>query len=126
MGLPWVRLDTSMPDNPKILGLLSEKDGHRAAFVWICCLAYAGKHGTDGFIPRNAAPFCHGNARDFARLTSVSALIEVAGGWEINGWSEYQESSEETQKRKERAQRAAVIRWSKDELRSARAKKGTA
>jgi inosine/xanthosine triphosphate pyrophosphatase family protein len=35
-----------MPDNPKILGLLTHKDGHRAAFVWVCAMAYAGKHGT--------------------------------------------------------------------------------
>ena len=39
MGLPWIRLDTSMPDNPKILGLLTENSGHQAAFVWICCMA---------------------------------------------------------------------------------------
>jgi hypothetical protein len=85
MGLPWIRLDTSMPDNPKILGLLDERDGHRAAFVWVCCMAYAGKHGTDGFIPANAARFVHGRASDFARLVEVSALKTVPGGWETPG-----------------------------------------
>lgn len=119
MGLPWIRLDTSMPDNPKILGLLTERDGHRSAFVWVCCLAYAGKHGTDGFIPRGAAPFVHGKSTDFARLVDVSALKVVAGGWEINGWAEFQESSEASQERRIRAQKAAAIRWSKDEHRSA-------
>lgn len=123
MGLPWIRLDTSMPDNPKILGLLDERDGHRAAFVWVCCLAYAGKHGTDGFIPRAAMPFVHGRSADFARLVACSALNQVAGGWEIHGWSEFQESSEDSQKRRERAQRAAAIRWSKDEVASARKRK---
>jgi hypothetical protein len=119
MGLPWIRLDTSMPDNPKILGLLDERDGHRAAFVWLCCLTYSGKHGTDGFIPKNAMPFVHGRSTDFARLVSVSALNVVPGGWEIPGWSEFQESSEASQARREKAMRAAAVRWSKDETRSA-------
>lgn len=119
MGLPWIRLDTAMPDNPKILGLLGERDGHRAAFVWVCCLAYAGKHGTDGFIPAGAAPFVHGRRADFARLVEVSALEVVPGGWSIHGWTEFQETSDETQKRRERAQHAAAVRWSKSEVRSA-------
>lgn len=122
MGLPWIRLDTTMPDNPKILGLLQEPNGHRSAFVWVCCLAYAGKHGTDGFIPRGAAPFVHGKPQDFARLVAVSALKTVAGGWEINGWSEFQESSDASKDRRERAQKAAQIRWSKDEVATQRRK----
>ena len=124
MALPWVRLDTAMPDNPKLLDLLREKDGHRAAFVWICCLTYAGKHGTDGFIPRNAAPFVHGRSTDFSRLCTANLLNEVAGGWEIPGWDEFQESSDETKQRRERAQRAARARWSKDEVSQRRAGKG--
>jgi len=115
MGLPWVRLDTTMPDNPKILRLLDERDGHRAAFVWLCCLTYSGKHGTDGFIPRNAMPFVHGKAADFTRLVAVEALNTVPGGWEIPGWREFQESNEASERRREKAQRAAAIRWSKDE-----------
>jgi hypothetical protein len=125
MPLPWIRLDTSMPDNPKILGLLEERDGHRAAFVWVCCLTYCGKHGTDGFIPQNAAPFVHGRRADFARLVAVNALEVVPGGWIVPGWAEFQESSEASQMRRERAQRAAAIRWSKDEIASARRKKAT-
>ena len=121
MALAWVRLDTAMPDNPKLLDLLREKDGHRAAFVWICCLTYAGKHGTDGFVPRNAALFVHGRTADFTRLCAANLLKEVAGGWEVPGWDEFQESSAETQARRERAQRAAAARWSKDEV-SARRK----
>lgn len=117
MGLPWIRLDTAMPDNPKILGLLTEKDGHRAAFVWICCMAYSGKHETDGFIPREAVPRVNGRGADMARLTSVGCLKEVAGGWLIAGWDEFQVSNEDAQRRREKAQKAAAARWSKEEHR---------
>lgn len=119
MGLPWIRLDTSMPDNPKVLRLLDERDGHRAVLVWIFCWTYAGKHGTDGFIPKNSMPFVHGRAADFARLVAEDALEVVPGGWSIPGWGEFQESNEASQMRRERAQRAAAKRWSKDEHASA-------
>lgn len=114
MGLPWIRLDTSMPDNPKVLELLAERDGRATAFVWACCLTYCGKHGTDGFIPRGAMPFVHAKTQDMRRLVAVGLLNEVAGGWEVRGWAEFQESNDVTQKRRERAQKAAAVRWSKD------------
>jgi hypothetical protein len=115
MGLPWIRLDTSMPDNPKLLGLLSEKDGHRAAFVWVCCMAYAGKHGTDGFIPREAVARVNGRNADMGRLVTANLLDVTPGGWLIKSWNEFQITDAEAQKRREKAQRAASIRWSKDE-----------
>lgn len=117
MGLPWIRLDTAMPDNPKILGLLTEKDGHRAAFVWICCMAYAGKHETAGLIPREALSRVNGRTTDMTRLTAADLLTECAGGWTINGWDEFQQVSPEALRRKEKAQKAAAVRWSKTEAR---------
>lgn len=113
MGLPWIRLDTAMPDNPKLLGLLTEKDGHRAAFVWICCMAYAGKHETAGFIPREAVSRVNGKNADMARLVASDMLTENAGGWTVNGWEEYQLNDEQAQARREKAQRAAAARWSR-------------
>lgn len=115
MGLPWVRLDTSMPDNPKLLGLLTEKDGHRAAFVWVCALAYSGKHATAGFIPREAVSRINGRVGDMARLVAHGLLVEGAGGWDINGWSEFQITDEEMERRREKARKMAAARWSKTE-----------
>lgn len=115
MGLPWIRLDTSMPDNPKLLGLLTEKDGHRAAFVWVCCMAYAGKHETAGFIPREAVSRVNGRSADMSRLVTSDLLIESAGGWDIKGWDEFQLSDETAAARREKAKKAAAARWSKKE-----------
>ena len=115
MGLPWIRLDTAMPDNPKLLGLLTEKDGHRAAFVWVCCMAYAGKHETAGFVPREAVTRVNGRRADMDRLTAADLLVECAGGWEIKGWDEYQLSDESATARREKAKKAAAARWSKHE-----------
>jgi len=115
MPLPWVRLDTSMPDHPKILDLIdSHKDGRAAAFVWVCGLAYSGKHGTDGFIPRGALSRCNGRANDAKLLVAAGLWKDEGVGWTIHGWDEYQESTEETKARSEKARNAAFIRWGKE------------
>src|SRR2546421_1399045 len=118
MPLPWVRLDTAFPYNPKLLAMLGEKEGHRAGLVYLCALGYSGAHGTDGFIPREALPFVHGRMADAERLVRHGFWIPRPGGWEINGWAEFQESSEETQLRRKRAQAAAETRWNGHEPQS--------
>lgn len=112
MPLPWVRLDTSMPDNPKILHLIdSHKEGRAAAFVWTCSLAYSGKHGTDGFITRSALTRINGLPVHARLLVEHNLWKDEGIGWSINGWDEFQESTVETQARSERARAAANARW---------------
>src|ERR1039458_10800716 len=53
MPLPWVRLDTAFPMNQKLNAMLRCKDGHRAAFVYLCGLSVSGGQGSDGFISRS-------------------------------------------------------------------------
>ncbi len=105
-----MRLDTQFPSNPKILYLVADKK-FKAAFVWTSSLAYAGAHGTDGFIPAAALPFIHATKADAKVLVEVGLWAEVPGGWEINGWAEFQPSNEETQERKRKARDAAMSRW---------------
>ena len=111
MSLPWVRLDSQFPSNPKVLALVSDK-AYQALVVYVGGLAYAGAHGTDGFIPRSALPFIHGRTRDAETLVRVGLWNECAGGWDVQSWADYQPSVEEFQKRRDRAKRAAAKRWS--------------
>jgi hypothetical protein len=113
MGLPWVRLDTQFASNPKVLELVADRK-FKAAFAYVCSLGYSGVHGTDGFLPANCLPFIHASRPDAHSLVEVGLWLLAPGGWEINGWLDFQESSEETQKRKERAQKGAIARWEKE------------
>ena len=113
MGLPWIRLDTQFASNPKILELMADKK-FRAAFAWVCSLGYSGAHGTDGFLPTTCLPFIHATKGDAADLVRVGLWAPCVGGWEINGWVEFQQSSEEAALRKKRAQDAARSRWAKE------------
>jgi hypothetical protein len=117
LALPWIRLDTNMPDHPKILGLLTEKDGRALAFVWLCAMAYAGKHETAGFVPREAISRVNAKPADMAALVRHGLLTECAGGWDIHGWDDYQISGPSAEQRRERARTAAAARWSKQEAR---------
>lgn len=117
MSLPWVRLDTALPDHPKMLALVDGyKDGRASAFVFVCSMAYAGRHGTDGYIPRAALPRIGGRNVDADRLVEVGLWHkDGANGWVIHGWAEYQPSTDETQERKRRIQessrKANCVRW---------------
>lgn len=113
MGLPWIRLETSLPTNPKVLQLVAE-NRHRAAFVYVCGLTYCGAHGLDGFIPATALPFLHGSKNDAAQLVAVGLWRVSPGGWLVNGWADYQATSEESEQRRKKAQAAAAARWGKE------------
>lgn len=110
MGLQWVRIDTQFASNPKILYLVEDRK-FRATFVWMAGMAYAGAHGTDGFIPKAALPTFHGTQKDAEDLVEVGLWNASLGGWEINSWAEFQPSTEEMAQRKKRAQEAALKRW---------------
>lgn len=112
MGLPWVRLDTQWPTNPKFL-MLAEDKKWRAICVYMASLGYAGVHGTDGFIPAVALPMLHATKREAQDLVEVRLWNPVPGGWDINGWSEFQPTVEEAQARRDKAKRAAQARWAK-------------
>lgn len=114
MGLPWVRLETSLPTNPKVLALVEDK-AFQAITAYICGLSYCGAQGTAGFIPRAALPFLHARKTDAAKLVEVGLWIENAGGWDVNGWNDFQPTSEEIRIRSEKAKKAAAARWSKQE-----------
>jgi hypothetical protein len=112
VGLPWIRLDTQFPTNPKVLMLVEDKKW-RSTFVWVASLGYSGAHGTDGFLPAACLPFIHATKREATDLVEVGLWHAMQGGWEINGWTEYQLSSEETALRSKNAKLAAHARWAK-------------
>lgn len=114
MGLPWVRLDTQFASNPKILELAARRKW-RAALVYVASLAYCGQHGTDGYIPATALPFIHATKPEAAELVDVGLWHIAPGGWEVNGWQEFQPSDDETRERRSRqelaSKKANCVRW---------------
>ncbi len=123
--LSWIRFEVGLPRNPKILGLLATRDGYPAAWLYVCGLAYAGEHGTDGWVPEEAlitfgGCYAGSYAGRYAKMLVQRGLWEPQpGGWSINDWMDYQLTSEDAQARRARAQAAARARWNGHEAKSA-------
>lgn len=113
MGLPWIRLECEWFLNPKFLNLIADKK-HRAVVTYMAGIAWSGGQGQAGFIPAGALPMLHGTPREARDLVDVGLWIPDTGGWQINGWEDYQLADEEHQKRSDKARRAAQARWHKD------------
>lgn len=111
--LPWVRLATDMPENPKILELLDRPRGSHTAFVYLCSLSFCGKKGTYGSIPKASLPFIHATVKDAKALVEVGLWEATKTGWEVHDWDVYQPTKEYVDRRKNKAREAARARWDK-------------
>ncbi|QRY48128.1 hypothetical protein JVX93_15880 [Mycolicibacterium boenickei] len=111
-GLQWIRLDTSTFENPKLLYLQEDKQ-YRAIVAHLQGMCYSAKHGLSGFIPKVALRVIGATTGDATKLVTAGLWMPAPGGWEINGWAEYQLAGEEAARRSEKAKRAAAARWSK-------------
>ncbi len=110
MALPWVRLDSQWPHNPKFLMLVEDKKW-RAISTYMAGLAWSGGQGQAGFIPRSALPMLHATAKEAQDLAEVALWHRCEGGWQINDWAEYQPTNEEHERRSQKARDAAMVRW---------------
>lgn len=114
-GLPWYRKDVGWMDDPKVLELLTMRDGFRAVVVWDASIAYSVRNGTDGVIRPAMLPRVHARRSDADRLVKVGLWDEHPEGWQVHGFLEYQQSALVTAQIRETKQRAAgkgnCVRW---------------
>lgn len=115
MGLPWVRLDSNIASHDKILALLDERNGVKAAWMYVCSLGYCGGHGTDGLVKFNVLPFVHGTKQLAGLLVQHGLLAPDPEGWRIPNWDERQQSSGDTGRvraaQSAGARKANCVRW---------------
>lgn len=109
-GVKWIRLDTNMFENPKMLYLKEDRQ-FKAIVVHLEAMSYSGRHGLAGYMPKAALKVVGGTQADMNRLVSSGLWAPAPGGWQVNGWEEYQLVDEEAQRRSEKAQKAAAKRW---------------
>lgn len=110
MGLPWVRMDTQWPHNPKFLQLIEDKQWRAVTNYW-AGLGWSGAQGQAGYVPAFALPMVHASKREAGLLSEVGLWVPGDGGWTINDWADYQPTNEEHERRTERARAAAQKRW---------------
>ena len=109
-GLKWIRLETTLFENPKLLYLQEDKQ-YRTIVTYLQSMCYSGRHGLAGYIPKAALRVIGGTLNDASRLVREGLWNPAPGGWCINGWDEYQLSNDEALKRSDKAKKAAAARW---------------
>lgn len=109
-GLKWIRLETTMFENPKLLYLQEDKQ-YRTIVAYLQGMCYSGRHGLAGFIPKAALRILGATTSDATRLVAEGLWNPAPGGWSINGWDEYQLSNDEALRRSDKAKKAAAARW---------------
>lgn len=111
-GLKWIRLETTMFENPKLLYLQEDKQ-HKLIVIHLQGMCYSGRHGLAGYIPKAALRLIGATPGDANKIVEAGLWSLAPGGWNVNDWDEYQLADEEAQKRSEKAQKAATARWAK-------------
>jgi len=102
MGHQWIRLDVNLPTHDKMLRLLINNH-HRAAFAYVCSLAWSGGNETNGKIPSYALTMIHARPTDADALVDVGLWAVTDDGWEIHNWADRQAPHS--------GKKAACIRW---------------
>lgn len=108
--MTWVKLDDSLPDHPKFVGLPDS-----AKWLWIVGLCYAGRYLTDGFVPDSALKT--GEKRLAKRLETARLWVRDPddNGWLIHSYLDYQPSraviEEDRRRRSEAGKKGARKRW---------------
>lgn len=114
-GLHWVRLDSNIASHDKILSLLEQRDGAKAAWSYVCGLGHSGGHGTDGLITFHALPFIHCTKRYAEMLVEVGLWEPHPLGWTMPNWSARQETTMVTDAKRQAqsagAHKANCLRW---------------
>lgn len=111
-GVKWIRLDTNLFENPKLLYLQEDRQ-HKLIVIHLQGMCYSGRHGLAGYLPKAALRIIGGTAADANKLVVAGLWSPAPGGWNVNDWDEYQLVDDDAQKRSEKAQKAAVARWEK-------------
>lgn len=109
-GLKWIRLETTMFENPKLLYLQEDKQ-FKTIVAYLQGMCYSGRHGLAGFVPKAALRVLGATVADANRLVREGLWRPAPGGWEINGWEDYQLANDEAVRRSEKAKKAAAARW---------------
>lgn len=110
MALPWVRLDTNIPNHDKILSLLNDPSTKRwqAALSYVFSIAWSGGQGTDGRIPEYALTSIKGDRTTARLLVKHGLWIEATAAWVIPNYAERQETALVSEAKRERRRKTAL------------------
>lgn len=88
--MTWLKLDDTLPENPKIL-----EAGPLAAWLYVSGLAYCARNLTDGFIPQGAVRALTDDTSQATTLVEVGLWTTAERGYQVHDYLEHQRSREQ-------------------------------
>lgn len=113
MALQWIRLDTTFPENPKIMELV-DSNQHRVVVAHVSMMCHIGKTETDGYFPEGALRRYAITKKDAYAATDVGLWVPRPNGFAINDWAGHNPVDAAAQARSDKASRAARKRWDQE------------
>lgn len=110
--MAWVRFDNGIGGHRKALEL-SENLYLPALGLLLVAVAYCDQQRSDGYLPKKALPrIAFGDtAKATAELVRVGFFEKVGNGYQIHGYTEWQQSADQITSRSEKNRLAAEARW---------------
>lgn len=98
-ALDWVRLDTNMHVQPKIIRLVQQPSGGAAAFAWVCSITHGGLVLSNGHIGPESLALVHCTKKLAGMLVAAGLwdVDEARGGWTVHDYAKYNPTRETTQ-----------------------------
>jgi hypothetical protein len=114
MTLAWVRLDSAIGMNDKILALIADKTFNetkrwKATTSYMVALGWCGQQETDGNVRREALSFVHGDPKTAEILVKHELWDVTETGWRIHNYGERQQLRATTQARSDASSVAGSI-----------------
>lgn len=97
--MAWIRLDDQIGHHPKFL-----KAG-LSSWLWVCCIGFAQKFLTDGFVPSEAIASIAGGVErpqtHIDRLVKVGLLDKVKDGYQVHDYLTFNDSAAVVKRKRE-------------------------
>jgi hypothetical protein len=106
MTLAWVRLDSAIGMNDKILALIADKTFNetkrwKATTSYMVALGWCGQQETDGNVRREALSFVHGDPKTAEILVKHELWDVTETGWRIHNYGDRQQLKATTKIKKD-------------------------
>jgi hypothetical protein len=116
MALLWVRMDTSLPFNDKILAVENDKEfsalaRSEAVRLYVFAILWCGQQETDGQIPATSLQVIRGSTRVADVLVKHGLWEAAPDGYQIHNYGNRQQLRSTTQAKTEASLKANCARW---------------
>jgi hypothetical protein len=114
VSMPWFRMSSSIYADPEVRDLTSTAAGLRAFRLFIFAIGWSVQMSTDGHVPKSMLELLGGTRKDVIALIDARMFEYVEGGYRIRTFAEWQQTTEDQERKREIGRMNQCARWMKE------------